>query len=183
MLHGTGGNEEDLLPLGRLLSPGAALLAPRGKVLEKGMPRYFRRLAEGVFDLEDLRFRTDELADFITSGSDAYGLTGGVVAAGFSNGANIGASLVLRKPGLLRGAILLRPMVPFVPDELPDLGKTPVWIGVGKFDPVARPEEGERLADLLRRGRADVTVHSERAGHTVTMGDVEAARAWLERLP
>ena len=139
LLHGTGGDEGDLLPLGRALLPGAALLSPRGRVLERGMPRFFRRLAEGVFDQEDLARRTDELAAFLEGAATRYGFDPGrVVAVGFSNGANIAASLLLRHPGRLRGAVLLSPMVPFEPEPAPDLGGTPVFIGAGKAGPVTR---------------------------------------------
>ena len=127
LLHGTGGNENDLLPLGAQLSPGAALLSPRGKVLENGMPRFFRRLAEGVFDLADLKVRTAELTDFIAAARKAYGLDA-PVAVGFSNGANIAASLLLTRPQALRGAVLLRAMLPFEPEPLPDLAGKPVLL-------------------------------------------------------
>ena len=118
LLHGTGGDEDDLLPLGRALLPGAAMLSPRGNVLERGMPRFFRRLAEGVLDQEDLARRTEELARFVDAAAAAYGFSrDGVIAAGFSNGANIAASLLLRRgAGALRGAALFSPMLPFEPE-------------------------------------------------------------------
>src|SRR6186997_2036988 len=122
LLHGTGGNERDLLPLGRELDPNAALLSPRGKILENGMPRFFRRLAEGVFDLEDLKFRTNELADFVTAAAQHYGFTlDNLVAVGYSNGANIAASMLLLRPEILHRAVLFRAMVPLIPDALPEL--------------------------------------------------------------
>src|SRR5690606_6783393 len=137
LLHGTGGDESDLLPLGRTILPGAGMLSPRGKVLECGAPRFFRRLAEGVLDQEDLAQRTDELGRFATAAAEAYGFRpDGVVAVGFSNGANIASSLLLRQPGILRGAILLSPMVPFEPELLPDLAGTFVFIGAGRRDPI-----------------------------------------------
>ncbi|HEX6537352.1 MAG TPA: VOC family protein [Gemmatimonadaceae bacterium] len=180
LLHGTGGDENDLLPLGRALLPGAGMLSPRGKVLERGAPRFFRRLAEGVFDQEDLARRTEELADFVVAATRAYELEpDGVVAVGFSNGANIAASLLLRRPGVLRGAVLLSPMVPFESDSLPDLGGTAVFIGAGRNDPMVPPEQTERLADLLRRSGADVTLHWEPGGHGVTTGEVDAAKRWI----
>ena len=133
LLHGTGGNETDLIPLGHALDPQAALLSPRGKVLENGMPRFFRRLAEGVFDEKDLVHRTQELADFIERAALHYAFAADkMVAVGFSNGANIAASLLLRRPGVLRGAVLLSPMVPFEPDARPDLTGTSVFIGAGR---------------------------------------------------
>ncbi|HYS61669.1 MAG TPA: VOC family protein [Gemmatimonadales bacterium] len=180
LLHGTGGDEEDLIPLGRGLLPGAGLLSPRGKVLERGAPRFFRRIAEGVFDQEDLARRTEELAQFIEAAAKTYDLDlQGIVAAGFSNGANIAASLLLRRPGLVRGAVLLSPMVPFEPDPLPDLTGTSVFIGAGRADSMAPPAQAEHLADLLRRAGAAVTLHWEPGGHAVTEGEVDAARRWL----
>jgi predicted esterase/catechol 2,3-dioxygenase-like lactoylglutathione lyase family enzyme len=183
LLHGTGGDEDDLVPLGRSLLPGAGMLSPRGNVLERGMPRFFRRLAEGVFDEKDLMTRTGELAKFIDGAAATYGLDrDGIVAVGFSNGANIAASLLLRNGATLRGAVLLSPMVPFEPETLPDLNGVPVFIGAGKADPIATPETAGRLAELLRRAGADVTVHWTTGGHTVTKGELDAARAWIERI-
>lgn len=180
LLHGTGGDESDLLPLGRLLLPGAGILSPRGKVLERGAPRFFRRLAEGVFDQEDLARRTTELADFVSAAGRAYDLSpDGIVAVGFSNGANIAASLLLRRPGVLRGAVLLSPMVPFEPDPLPDLGGTSVFIGAGRNDPMVPAEQTERLAALLREAGADVTLHWDDGGHGITKGELDAAASWI----
>jgi predicted esterase len=180
LLHGTGGNERDLIPLGRELDPTAALLSPRGKVLENGMPRFFRRLAEGVFDLEDLKNRTNELADFVAAAAQHYGFAPEkVVAAGYSNGANIAASMLLLRPEVLSTAILFRAMVPLVPDEQPKLSSMRVWIGAGTNDPIIPTSETKRLAELLRKAGADVTIRHFQAGHELTMADVEAARDWL----
>lgn len=180
LLHGTGGNENDLLSLGSMLAPGAAQLSPRGKVLERGMPRFFRRIAEGVFDLDDLRLRTIELADFIRAARAQYGLDDRrLVAVGFSNGANIAASLLLLKPRVLDGAVLFRPMVPFEPSPLPDLAGARVLIAAGEHDSIAPPQEAERLAALLRHAGADVQVHWSPAAHGLVEADVTAARAWL----
>jgi predicted esterase/catechol 2,3-dioxygenase-like lactoylglutathione lyase family enzyme len=182
LLHGTGGDEEDLLPLGRALLPGAGLLSPRGKVLERGAPRFFRRLAEGIFDQEDLARRTEELADFVESAATTYQLDqDGIVAAGFSNGANIAASVLLRRPGVLRGAVLLSPMVPFEPEALPDLTGTAVFIGAGRADPIAPAAQAERLAEMLRAAGADVTLHWEPGGHALAASEVEAARRWIAK--
>ncbi len=185
LLHGTGGNEDDMIPVGRELSPEAALLSPRGKVLERGMPRFFRRLAEGVFDLEDLVARTHELAGFVEAASASDGFDPQTVfAVGFSNGANIAASLLLLHPRLLRGAILFRPMVPFIPPTPPDLSGTPVFIGAGQADPLVAPAETERLATLLRTAGAPVTLNWAPAGHHLTADELAAARTWLSsRLP
>jgi len=184
LLHGTGGDENDLLPLGKLLAPNANLLSPRGKISENGMPRFFRRLAEGVFDIPDLIARTHELADFIAVASNAYGFDPKrVVAAGFSNGANIAASLLLLRPGVLRATVLLHAMVPLVPETVPDLTGTRVFLGAGRQDPVATPDETEKLAALLRGAGADVTTHWQPGGHGLTREEALAAAEWLAGSP
>ncbi len=181
MLHGTGGNEDDLLQLGRKLDPEAALISPRGKVLENGMPRFFRRLAEGVFDEEDLVRRTHELADFIEAAERRYELAPkSVVAVGYSNGANIAAAILLLRPEVLRGGILFRAMVPIVPAALPDLQNVGVLLAAGDNDPIVPREEAERLAELFQRAGAKVTLRFERASHGLSMGDIEAATQWLK---
>jgi len=183
LLHGTGGNERDLISLGRELDPNAALLSPRGKVLENGMPRFFRRLAEGVFDLEDLKYRTNELADFVIAAAQHYGFaTDQLVAVGYSNGANIAASMLLLRPELMHRAILFRAMVPLNPDTLPDLSSRRVWIGAGDLDPIIPTSEVQRLVELLRRAGADVTIRFFNAGHGLTNDDVITARDWLDRV-
>lgn len=180
LLHGTGGNEDDLLPLGRALSPSAALLSPRGKVLENGMPRFFRRLAEGVFDEEDLKKRTEELASFVGVAVGEYGLDPSrLYAVGFSNGANIAASLLLSRPGLLAGAVLLRAMVPFEPESTPDLSGVPVYLAAGRRDGMIPQESTERLAEILRDSGADLTLDWQPGGHGIGPAEVEAARRWL----
>jgi predicted esterase len=181
LLHGTGGNEEDLLPLAPELLPDAGILSPRGKVLEHGMPRFFRRLAEGVFDLDDLRVRTTELAEFIKAAAAHYAFDPTkVVAVGFSNGANIAGSLLLLRPGVLHGAVLFRAMVPLVPDPLPSLPETPVLISNGRADPIVPHAETERLAALLRNAGADVTLEWQNAGHHLVREDLDRAREWLQ---
>ncbi len=183
LLHGTGGNERDLIPLGRALDPNASLLGPRGKILENGMPRFFRRLAEGVFDLEDLKYRTNELADFVTAAAQHYGFAiDQLVAVGYSNGANIAASMLLLRPEVLPTAILFRVMVPLFPDKLPNLSSVRVWIGAGDKDPIVPAGETQRLAELLRCAGADVTIRSANAGHGLTNDDLEAARRWVAEL-
>jgi len=181
LLHGTGGNETDLLDVGRQLAPAAALLSPRGKVLESGMPRYFRRLAEGVFDLADLQVRTHELADFVEAAVQQYRLASDrVFAVGFSNGANIAASVLLLRPQVLAGAVLFRPMVPLIPETVPNLRGRPVLLAAGRLDPIVSPDETERLRRLLVQAGADVTLHWEQAAHGLAPPDIEVARAWLE---
>jgi len=183
LLHGTGGNERDLITLGRELDPNAALLSPRGKVLENGMPRFFRRLAEGVFDLDDLKFRTNELADFVTAAAQHYGFAiDNLVAVGYSNGANIAASMLLLRPEIVNAALLFRAMVPLIPEKLPDLSSVHVWIGEGDQDPIIATSEGQRLVDLLREAGADVTIRFFHAGHGLTNADLETAGHWLEAL-
>lgn len=180
LLHGTGGNERDLIPLGQELDPNASLLSPRGKTLENGRPRFFRRLAEGVFDLEDLRKRTSELADFVTSAAKHYKLDSArIVAVGYSNGANIAASMLLLRPEVLSAAILFRAMVPLVPETGPDLSATRVLISEGDHDPIVSAGEAGRLAGLLRKAGADVTIRFFPSGHELTPDDVELAREWL----
>lgn len=181
LLHGTGGDENDLLTLGKMLDPNANLLSPRGKVLENGMPRFFRRLAEGVLDVPDLIVQAQALAEFVAEAARAYGFDPArVTAAGFSNGANIAGALLLLHPGILRAAILLHPMVPLVPDTLPDLTETPVFIGAGRQDPLVAMPETERLAALLRSAGAEVTVSWQPGGHALTREEAAAAKSWLE---
>jgi len=182
LLHGTGGNEGDLLPLGERLLPGAALLSPRGQVLEHGMPRFFRRLAEGVFDLDDVRRRAGELAEFATAARSEYGLERPPVAVGFSNGANIAAALLLLRPGVLSGALLLRPMVPLVPDPLPSLDGVPVQINAGLADPIVTPEQSEALGALLRGAGARVSLDWLEAGHNLGSKDLEIGARFLARV-
>lgn len=180
LLHGTGGDENDLLPLGHALLPGAALLSPRGQVLEHGMPRFFRRLAEGVFDEADLIARTHDLARFVERAATVYDRDPArIIAVGFSNGANIAASALLLHPLLFHAAMLLRPMVPFEPRSLPRIPATPVLLAAGRFDPLVPAANTERLAELLRESGAEVTVEYALAGHALTPAEVETARRWL----
>jgi phospholipase/carboxylesterase len=181
LLHGTGGNERDLIPLGRDLDPNASLLSPRGKVLENGMPRFFRRLAEGVFDLEDLKKRTHELADFVVAAAQRYEFDlKKIVAVGYSNGANIAASILLLRPETFAAAILFRAMVPFLPETQPDLSSVRVLIGAGSIDPIVPASETKQLAELLRRAGADVTTRFFQGGHELTQADIQAAQEWLQ---
>ncbi len=184
LLHGTGGNEDDLIPLGQQLLPGAAILSPRGKVSEHGAPRFFRRLAEGVFDHEDLLFRTHELVDFIDEAANRYGIDRQkLVAVGYSNGANIAASLMLLHPGLLRAAVLFRAMVPFEPENVPDLSGMPVFLAAGRRDTMIPPANTERLAAILTEAGADLDLRWKNVGHPLTYEELEEARDWLSRLP
>jgi len=147
------------------------------------MPRFFRRLAEGVFDVEDLKKRTNELADFVISAAERYEIDmKRIVAVGYSNGANIAASMLLLRPEILHASILFRGMVPLVPDNMPDLSSRRVWIGAGNQDPIVPATETQRLGELLRRACADVTIHFASASHGLTNADVEVARTWLKEL-
>ena len=180
LLHGTGGDENDMIPLGRDLDPRAALLSPRGQVLENGMPRFFRRLAEGIFDEEDLVRRAHELADFVGAAATRYDFDPKrVIAVGFSNGANMAAALLLLRPEVLAGAILFRAMVPLVPPVLPNLAHARVLLSSGKQDPIVPVENAERLAAMLREAGAHVTLRFEPAGHALGLGDIKAAKEWL----
>lgn len=181
LLHGTGGTEDDLIPLGNELTPDASILSVRGKVLENGMPRFFRRLEEGVFDLEDLKMRTDELADFILKSSSIYDFDlKRLVAVGYSNGANIGASVLLRRPEVLAGAILFRAMVPFIPDVLPDLSKKFIILLEGMRDPIVSKQEAESLLKIFNKAHSNVTIKWQGSGHSLTQEDIDSAKKWLE---
>jgi phospholipase/carboxylesterase len=181
LLHGTGGTESDLLGLGRALDPDAALLSLRGKVLENGMPRFFRRLAEGVFDEEDLIFRAHELADFVHVAAEYYVFAENkAIAVGYSNGANIAGGVLLLRPETFQGAALLRPMVPLIPENLPELKGAPVLVAAGNHDPIIPVENARELVALLRRSGADVTAFFENASHGLTETTVATTQRWLK---
>jgi phospholipase/carboxylesterase len=178
LLHGTGGDESDLLPLGQAIAPGAALLSPRGKVLEHGMPRFFRRLAEGVFDEEDVRRRATDLADFVEKARKYYGISA-PIALGYSNGANIAAAMLLLRPQLLAGAILLRAMVPLAAPPKADLAGKPVLILSGQFDPIVPSNNAASLAAMLANAGAHVQQRRLPVGHELSQADVDLAREWI----
>ncbi|QBD83071.1 alpha/beta hydrolase [Ktedonosporobacter rubrisoli] len=184
LLHGTGGDEDDLLELGRALAPGAGLLSPRGKVLEHGAPRFFRRLAQGVFDIEDLTYRTHELVDFINIAAQAYHFElDKLTIVGYSNGANIAASLLLLHPKLLRSAILFRAMKPFDPGTMPDLSGTSIYLAAGKLDPLIPAADTQQLIELLQSAGAHIDAHWQGTGHALNVAEIEGARTWLSKLP
>ena len=191
LLHGTGGDENDLVPLGKMLLPNAAMLSPRGNVLERGMPRFFRRFSEGVFDVEDVKLRAAELAAFVGAASKKYGFASdSVIAVGFSNGANIAGAVLLLTPGTLRAAVLFRAQDVLGTAGLGlglGLGRksemgTPVFLAGGESDPIVPREETEKLATRLRESGAKVTLHWEDAVHSIARGDIDAASKWLADL-
>lgn len=179
LLHGTGGNELDLLPLAGRIDDEANVLSVRGNVLENGMPRFFRRLAEGVFDEEDLVFRTKELNEFLDEAAEKYDFNrDNIIAIGYSNGANIAASLLFHYQNALKGAILHHPMVPRKGIDLPDLTGKYVFIAAGTNDPICSPLESAELQTLLEKANANVELHWENRGHQLTLQEVEAAANW-----
>lgn len=181
LLHGTGGNEQDLLPLAEIIDKEANVLSVRGNVSENGMPRFFKRLAEGVFDEEDLVFRTKELNEFLDEAAEKYGFDrNNITAVGYSNGANIAASLMFHYEDALKSAILHHPMVPRRGIELPDLSGKRVFIAAGTNDPICAPQESEELNELLANAGADVELHWENRGHQLTMSEVQVATAWYK---
>ena len=180
LLHGTGGNEEDLLLIGNEIEPTAAILSPRGKVLENGMPRFFRRLSEGVFDIKDLKFRTCELSEFIQKASLHYKFDlNQTIAIGFSNGANIAASLLLLRPNILHGAILYRAMIPLIPDPLPNLSDKKILLSSGINDPIVSKTETERLFKLLLKTNANVMLKWQNSSHNLVQEDILIANKWI----
>ncbi|WP_096439293.1 alpha/beta hydrolase [Alteribacter populi] len=183
LLHGTGGDERDLLPIANMIDKEASILSVRGNVLENGMPRFFRRLREGVFDEEDLIFRTEELHTFLDEAAKEHGFDRRkVVAVGYSNGANIAGSLLYQYKNALRGAVLLHPMVPRRGLELPDLSNTPVFIGAGENDPICAPEETKELEEALTQAGANVDVFWANQGHQLTRDEIDHATRWYENV-
>ena len=184
LLHGTGGDENDLLPLGRAVSSGSALLSPRGQVLEHGMPRFFRRLAEGVFDEADVRRRANELADFVQAARERYNIAA-PLALGFSNGANIAAAMLLLRPEVLAGAVLLRAMVPLAETPKVELRDKPVLIVSGQFDPIIPASNAAQLAASLAKAGATVEHRVLPTGHQISQADLTIAKEWMlnARLP
>ncbi|WP_430788861.1 alpha/beta hydrolase [Virgibacillus flavescens] len=181
LLHGTGGTEQDLLPLAEMVDPTASVLSVQGNVSENGMPRFFRRLEEGVFDEEDLLFRTNELNDFVDQAAKDHDFDrDNVVAIGYSNGANIAASMLFHIENSLKGAVLHHPMVPRRGVKIPDLTNNPVLIAAGKNDPLCKPEESQELKKLLEEANAKVDLHWEMNGHQLSRAEVEKASEWFQ---
>ena len=183
LLHGTGGDEDDLLPVGRALAPGAAFLSPRGKVLEHGMPRFFARKAPGVWDAGEVEARAAELAEWITSACVTYQIDPArLFALGYSNGGNIAAALMLLHPGVLAGAVLLRATLPLEPAVLPALNAVPVLISAGASDAHVTPSGAEALGLLLTKAGAHVDIAMQNAGHELTPADFNLGKQWFARL-
>jgi phospholipase/carboxylesterase len=179
-LHGTGGGENDLISLGQTIAPGAAILSPRGNVLENGAPRFFKRLAEGVFDPQEVRSRAEELARFIQAATTRYALDPNrIFALGYSNGANAASTVMFIKPDLIKGAILLRPMLVYEPDESANLSGSSVFISAGRMDPIVPTRSVERLTELFQSARAKVTLKWQMVGHNLVPSEVSEAAAWL----
>ena len=180
VLHGTGGDENDLIGIGQAIAPGAAIISPRGNVLENGAPRFFRRLSEGVFDPKEVRARAEELARFIRAAVVTYRLDPErVFALGYSNGANIASTVMLVEPGILQGSILLRPMLVYEPSEQRDLSGSAVFISAGRMDPIVPTTSVERLVALFEAVHADVTLKWQLAGHSLVPSEVREAADWL----
>jgi phospholipase/carboxylesterase len=180
VLHGTGGDENDLIGIGQAIAPGAAILSPRGNVLENGVPRFFKRLAEGVFDPKEVRSRAEELARFIRAAISRYGLNPErTFALGYSNGANVASTMMFIEPTLLRGAILFRPMLVFEPEERPDLSGAGVFISAGRMDPIVPTKSVEQLVTLFEASRAEVALKWQLAGHNLVPSEVREAADWL----
>jgi phospholipase/carboxylesterase len=183
LLHGTGGDEHDLLPLGRMLYPSANLLSPRGKVLEAGMPRFFRRLSMGVFDVEDLKARATDLLAFVDDAAGVYSFDRDrVIVVGYSNGANIAAGMLLSVDQPFAGAALLHAMTPFEPDVLPDLSGIRVLLTGGRRDQMIPAASTEHLSELLTSSGADVSLHWEPGGHELTPAEVDVVREWIRKV-
>jgi phospholipase/carboxylesterase len=179
-LHGTGGDENDLISLGQTIAPGAAILSPRGNVLENGAPRFFKRLAEGVFDPQEVRSRAEELAGFVQAATTRYALDPErIFVLGYSNGANAGSTVMLIRPRLIKGAILLRPMLVYEPEDSADLSASSIFISAGRMDPIVPTRSVERLAELFQSARAKVTLKWQMVGHNLVPSEVSEAAAWL----
>ena len=180
VLHGTGGDENDLIGIGRAVAPGAAVVSPRGNVLENGAPRFFRRLAEGVFDPKEVRSRVEELARFIRAAVITYRLDPArVFALGYSNGANVASTVMFVEPGILQGAILFRPMLVYEPTEKNDLSGSAVFISAGRMDPIVPTASVERLVELFESAHSEVTLKWQLVGHNLVPSEVSEAADWL----
>jgi predicted esterase len=180
VLHGTGGDENDLIGIGQAVAPGAAIVSPRGNVLENGAPRFFKRLAEGVFDPKEVRSRAEELARFIRAAVVTYRLDPTrVFALGYSNGANIASTVMFVEPGVLQGAVLFRPMLVYEPSERNDLAGSVVFISAGRMDPIVPVPSVERLVELYELANAEVILKWQLAGHSLVPSEVREAAEWF----
>lgn len=179
LLHGTGGNEHDLLNIGRHIDSEASLLGVRGNVVEAGMPRYFKRLAEGVFDEEDLFLRAQELYDFLKDSLEHFAPERELVTVvGYSNGANIAATVMLKHRSIFDKVILFHAMVPYRNQDMQVLKESTIFVGAGKNDPIIPKNETEELIEVLRKQGASVTEKWYEFGHQLTMDEINDAREW-----
>ncbi len=182
LLHGTGGNEDDLLPVADAVGPGRAVLSPRGKVLEGGMPRFFRRFAEGKFDEDDVIARAHELADFVAQSKARYNIDT-PVAVGFSNGANIAAAMLLLRPEALAGAVLIRVMTPLYRTRSEaKLDGKPILMLSGAMDPIVQQSDAANLAAQFRAAGAALSHQVLPAGHGLTRLDMTMAKDFLDSI-
>lgn len=180
VLHGTGGDENDLIGIGQAIAPGAAILSPRGNVLENGAPRFFKRVAEGVFDPKEVRSRAEELARFIRAAAVTYRVEPSrIFAFGYSNGANVASTVMLIEPGVLQGSILFRPMVVYEPPDKTDLRGSSIFISAGRLDSIVPTDSVEQLAEMFRSRNADVTLKWQISGHNLVPSEVREAAEWF----
>lgn len=181
VLHGTGGDENSLVPFAQSLLPGAAILSPRGRILEHGVARYFRRFAEGVFDFDSIRHEADALAEFLAEAAKEYKFDASkVTAIGYSNGANIGWSMLLRHPDSLAELVLFRPMVTLT-DEQPDLRKANIFVSSGRQDAMVGEDGAKSLVAQMRDLGANVEHNWHEGGHELASSELKIAQEWLER--
>jgi phospholipase/carboxylesterase len=180
LFHGTGGDEDQFFELGGELLPGARLVAPRGDVSEHGALRYFRRTGEGRYDMADLAVRTEKMAGFIKTHIEEK-RPAGVFGLGYSNGANILASVLFKAPELFDGAVLLHPLIPFTPPPSPGLAGRRILITAGRQDPIAPADATEALAGYLTAQGAEVEQLWHGGGHALASKELDAAAAFLER--
>jgi phospholipase/carboxylesterase len=181
LLHGTGGDENDLLPIGKMIDGESSILSVRGEVIENGMPRFFRRIAPGVFDEQDLMYRTSQLNDFIDQASKTYDFDrGDVVAVGYSNGANIAANMLMQIPYSLSGAILMHPMLPRKDGVVPVLKGIQVLITAGNSDPIVPLASTQALKKILEENGAEISLSWFKFGHKLSSEEIQFIIKWYQ---
>lgn len=183
LLHGTGGDENDLIQLAKMIDPQAGILSLRGNIDENGMNRFFERKAMGVLDEESLKKETVKLYDFLNAAASEYHFKKEqLVVLGYSNGANIASSLLFHYKDAFNQGMLLHPMVPLRTVELPDLSRQRLFIGAGENDPICPPEETEELEQMLSKTGASITMYWGKDGHSLSQNELNAASMWYENL-